>query len=543
LKQLNLKSFSYITLIIFYPLFTLIVIGGKLIPSYKDYIKEVIAFGMLSFIFFVAYFLIKRIRFRKLYLAIVYFILFFFLIIKLSFYYNFKAKLSSSVLYLMFETNKEEASEFLTSYLDYKLGLLYLFYIVSFLMLLFFLYKKKNDLTKLLNLKIQFKFHKISSVITLLVVAFLIQYKLSDENILIKSMHSYKEYNNFKKRFKEVLSLNKNENIKTISSKDEAQTYVVVIGESTSRWHMQLYDYHRDTNPLLISIKDELLIFNDVITTDVHTILALEKILTQIDFKNQNSNIDNASIIQLANKADFTTYWVSNQRPVGFHESVPSLIGNAADYKYFLNTQDYDAIAYDEILLPTLDTILDDSNKKRIIFLHLMGTHLFYKNRYPKKHNYFKDNNVKTKFKTDKSIISINEYDNSIRYNDSIVSEIIKKVKSKNLNSYVLYFSDHGDELYDTFDFMGHNSYYSTKPMHDVPFILWLSEKYKSNYPNFITSDTITNRSYILEDFFHSFSDLSNIKFKDFNKEKSIFNANFKRKPRIIKKGDYDKMD
>ncbi len=543
MKQLNLKTFSYLILLIFYPLLTLIILGFKFIPSLKDYLKEVIAFGMLSFIFFIAYFLITKIKFRKLYLALVYFVLFFFLIIKLSFYYNFKAKLSSSVLYLMFETNTKEASEFLTSYLDYKLGLLYLFYIVSFLTLLFFLYKKNNSLIKLLNLNIYFKFHKTISVITLLIIAFLIQYKLSDENILIKSIYSYNEYSDFKKRFKEVLSLNKNENVKVISSKDEAQTYVVVIGESTSRWHMQLYDYHRNTNPLLTKIKDDLFIFNDVITTDVHTILALEKILTQIDFENQNYNINNASIIQLANNANFTTYWVSNQRPVGFHESVSSLIGNAADYKYFLNTQDYDAIAYDEILLPTLDSILNDSNKKRVIFLHLMGTHVFYKNRYPNKFNYFKDDNVKTEFKTKKSIAFINEYDNSVRYNDSIVRTIIEKVKSKNLNSYVLYFSDHGDELFDTFDFMGHNSYYSTKPMLDVPFILWLSEKYKSSYPDFIISNSITNRSYILEDFFHSFSDLSNIEFEGFDKEKSIFNSNFKTKSRIIKKGNYDKMD
>lgn len=545
MKHFDLKSFSRLALIIYFPFFILAIIGFKLIPSLDDYIKEFIAFGMLSFLFLTIYLIIKNIKVRKYYLLFTYLVLSFFLIIKLSFYYNFNAKLSSSVLYLMFETNKGEATEFLNNYIDYKLIILYLFVLISFIFLIKFLFKtKKNILSKILNFKLDFKFSKIILLFLIFTTSFLIQFKLSDENILIKSIDSYMEYTNFKKRFKEVLSLNTNKNIKLISSENEPQTYVIVVGESTSNWHMQLYGYHRETNPLLTEIKDDLLIFKDVITTDVHTILALEKILTLVDFENQKSKIKNASIIQLANNAGFSTYWVSNQRPVGFHESVPSLIGTAADKKYFLNTEDFGAVAYDEILLPTFDEILNNNDKKRIIFLHLMGTHVRYDNRYPTKFNVFKDDHVKTDFKNSKTINLINQYDNSVRYNDFIIRNIIEKVKSKNLNSYVLYFSDHGDELFDTFNFTGHSSHYSTRPMHEVPFILWMSDKYKLKHPEIINSDSLTERKYILEDFFHSFCDLSDINYDGYNNEKSIFSSRFMQKTRFIKDGiDYDKKN
>ena len=52
------------------------------------------------------------------------------------------------------------------------------------------------------------------------------------------------------------------------------------------------------------------------------------------------------------------------------------------------------------------------------------------------------------------------------------------------------------------------------------------------------------SRKYILDDFFHSFSDISNITFDGFNETKSIFNSKFKTKIRWIKDQiDYDKKE
>jgi heptose-I-phosphate ethanolaminephosphotransferase len=121
------------------------------------------------------------------------------------------------------------------------------------------------------------------------------------------------------------------------------------------------------------------------------------------------------------------------------------------------------------------------------------------------------------------------------------VYSIIQNIKSKNEKSYVLYFSDHGDEVYDTMDLSGHNEYHGTKPMYEIPFILWTSEKYKNTNEHFKNFENYTKRKYVLEDFIHSFSDLSGIEYEGYDNTKSIFNSTFIERPRLIRKGrDYD---
>src|SRR5699024_8242642 len=140
-----------------------------------------------------------------------------------------------------------------------------------------------------------------------------------------------------------------------------------IIGESTTRNHMGIYGYYRQTTPLLHQMRDSLLIMKDVITPHVHTISALENILTFTNLKNYNPK-ENASVIQLANQAGYKTFWISNQRPVGINESIPTLIGYASDKKIFLNTNDYNRISHDGDLLPKLKNALADTTSHKVIF-------------------------------------------------------------------------------------------------------------------------------------------------------------------------------
>ena len=353
------------------------------------------------------------------------------------------------------------------------------------------------------------------------------------------SVLSYQEYQTFKAHFETELAQKTSKHIEVMSSSEAPQTYVVIIGESTSSWHMQLYGYPRETNPELFEIKEELLVFDSVISPNVHTILSLEKILTFSDYKTPNK-VNNASVVQLANQAGFRTYWLSSQRPIGLHESVAATFARAAHKSIYTNTEDYDYPIFDDSLLPELDAILDDGEHKRLIFIHLIGTHIPYSKRYPKSFDYFSDKNLDSKFKGSNVIDMINTYDNAIRYNDHIVRSIIEKVRSKHIISYVTYFSDHGEEVYDTMNFLGHNEYHATRPMYEVPFMVWFSEAYKLKTEKNYDID-ILKRPYNLEDFIFSFAEISQIQFKGFNENKSIFNPNFTKKTRWIKKNiDYD---
>jgi len=337
------------------------------------------------------------------------------------------------------------------------------------------------------------------------------------------------------------LAKKRSENLTVTNSSENQQTYIVILGESTTRRHLQLYGYKRQTNPKLSAIKDNLLVFDSVISPNVHTILSVEKICTLSNFIEPNKK-KNGSIVQLANQAGFKTYWISNQRPVGIHESIPTLISSAAQIKNYVATDNYSESIFDEALLPYINKALEDKEKKKVIFVHLIGTHSRYGYRYPKDKAYFKDNPKTTFSNTAKAVETINEYDNAVRYNDSIVNAIIKMAQRKKENSYVLYFSDHGDDVFDSSQtFLGHNEFHGTNPMYEVPFIFWASEEYKMNHDFFGKREQITHRKYNLEDFIHTFSHLSDIDFDKRDLSRSIFSETFKPRPRIIKKGEnYD---
>jgi heptose-I-phosphate ethanolaminephosphotransferase len=318
---------------------------------------------------------------------------------------------------------------------------------------------------------------------------------------------------------------------------NEDEVYVVVLGESTSRAHFGLYNYYRATTPELTSIKDQLSVYSNVISAHPHSITSITKLLTLGNYE-QPDKIGDGSIIQLANSAGFETIWLSNQRPIGVYESLVTKIALSSSRSNFLTTiQGVHNKVMDGALLPELETILaDNSSSKKLIVIHLMGTHVNYANRYPEAFNIFTDTPI-SNYKSNKIFKTINQYDNAVLYTDYVVSQIIQKVKSLNKKSFVLYFSDHGEELFKDYNMAGHNEDISTKDMYDVPFLLWQSEYFRDH----MQLESVLDRPYMLDDLFHSLADLLEISAQEVDLERSIFSSKFKNRKRIIlKNSEYD---
>ena len=187
-------------------------------------------------------------------------------------------------------------------------------------------------------------------------------------------------------------------------------------------------------------------------------------------------------------------------------------------------------------LLQLDKVLLSSEHSKKFIVVHLIGSHLNYKNRYPDTFKVFKDEPL-TKFESQESFNKINQYDNAILYTDFIASEIIKKIEALNVKSFVLFLSDHGEEVYKDRNMAGHNEAIPTKDMFDIPFMLWRSDKYKHGKMLSINFD----RKYMIDDLFHSLSDLLSISSLEVDSTRSIFNRGFKDRKRIILDSvDYD---
>lgn len=129
------------------------------------------------------------------------------------------------------------------------------------------------------------------------------------------------------------------------------------------------------------------------------------------------------------------------------------------------------------------------------------------------------------------------DYDNSTLYNDSVINAIISSFEDD--NAVIFYFSDHGEEVYDARDYMGHGG---TSPcLHyqvEIPFMIWMSEKYKSAHPT-IVENLRTNREkpYTTDDVAHTILDMAGISCPQFVPQRSIANDNFTpRKHRTVNK-------
>jgi len=247
------------------------------------------------------------------------------------------------------------------------------------------------------------------------------------------------------------------------------ESFLVIIGESATRRHWSLYGYDRNTTPEMDSMSD-LLVFRDLISSHSHTNPALGKALTSSLVSDPNS-YGAPSIIDLANAAGFSTYWLSNQQRMGPYDNAVSVLAEAATHKKFINLGFKKSLSsnnFDESLLPLLRNVLSEPKERKLIILHLFGSHFPYGKRYPSRFEKFSGTSK-----------SIDGYDNSIAYTDYVLGEAFRLAEEAGVDA-VVYFSDHGEDVVSG---LAHNSSRMTKAMVEIPFVVRLSERYRERYP------------------------------------------------------------
>jgi heptose-I-phosphate ethanolaminephosphotransferase len=114
------------------------------------------------------------------------------------------------------------------------------------------------------------------------------------------------------------------------------------------------------------------------------------------------------------------------------------------------------------------------------------------------------------------------------------MSEIISMLKNKHTRSLMTYFSDHGEDVYDTppHNMLGRNEGKPTAAMYTVPFIIWQSPEWQASQQ--VNLNEFVNRPYSTSHFIHTWADLTGITFKDFDPSKSIINKAFEKRPLLI---------
>ena len=459
------------------------------------------------------------------------------IIFSVMYVYFFNAMITEQSLFAIFETSYSESHEFLQANVNFgsilcllMLIVIPIFFIVRFL---------KQEIKP-------YKASKISAIVLIILCIILFssnrQNKMLDQNIIIQLIQSYKIY---KKNivelnaYMEKMKNSKAPGVKCLS--DDPITLLVVIGESSNRHHWGIYNYFRNTTPKLNSIKDQLLIFNNSISAWARTTTSVSDAMTCKGIK----DIDEAPLVNIFKQAGFETIWISNQNTVDNSNAIVCLV-SGADKTIYLNRggdQCY-ARVYDEQIFPVLKEILEKEpkNKKRVIFIHTMGSHVNYASRYPDNYAFFKNEDEITEkpWFGRKAKKYINDYDNTIYYTDYIICEFINMIR-KEPGSALLFFSDHGEECFDSRNQHGHHDSLESRFYFEIPFFIWLSDDYKSK----LSSDTYklwqnaTNKPFV-NYAAYSILNLANITLDCDSLNKSPLSENFKEEPRIVHGKDFD---
>ncbi len=310
-----------------------------------------------------------------------------------------------------------------------------------------------------------------------------------------------------------------------VSNKERA-THVLILGESLGRHHMSLYGYPRQTNPELEKMRNDLLIMNNAWSAYPNTVDALKSILTFVDL-DHNSPDRLISLVKIMKSAGYKTFWISNQIPMDKRGSIATSLGHASDEKKFLNFGGFRKPHFDEDIFEPLEKFLKDEANKKFIVIHLYGNHAKYNQRYTKDFEKFKGG---IDGKSEKHSYYINEYDNSVMYNDFIVSRLFKLMKSKNTVGTATYLPDHGEEVYDFRDLKGHTPATPSTMMFNIPLLLWGSQEFVRDK---VYSAIEKNRDtyFVSDDLIHTLIELYEIKTPLFNPSKSLSYPNYQHRP------------
>lgn len=316
---------------------------------------------------------------------------------------------------------------------------------------------------------------------------------------------------------------------------DLPATLVLIIGESTNRQHMSLYGYPRKTTPLLDAMKDELLVFKQVIGPRPYTIEALQQVLTFADQQHPDLYLTKPSIMNMMRQAGYKSFWITNQQTMTKRNTMLTTFSKYTDKQVYLNnTRLQNSRQYDGDVLAPFAEALQDPAPRKLIVLHLLGTHMKYKYRYPDEYIHFKDNANLAPVLSKNKVEVINSYDNAVLYNDFVVSNIIKIYEKSRQNGFLVYFSDHGEDVYEApgYDVLGRNEASPTLPMYAVPFLLWMTPDWRAKMPE-INNDVL-ERPYSMSHFIHTWADLAGLQFSDYEPHKSLINKEFEALPLLV---------
>lgn len=441
---------------------------------------------------------------RKITLATIcstwYVILAFVFLLRRFLIWTFGMQITNESLGFLLETNGEESWGFIKSFLLNWQGAKWLIKFILTLLIIglaeWIWAKWRHKLTH----------NRIACTITSIVISLLLpigiisinNYEyvgwLSGQNTLSSVIIAIRDYEKNK-----LLSENFYENIKRVDEEqqaayctDDSLDVIFVIGESFIRHHASLYGYSLPTTPLLQQEerKGNLIAFNNVVSPANGTTVSVTNMLSLNSLANGEKWYDYVFFPQLFHKAGYKVLLFDNQHGIdksnsGSFYQMYSSITTSRCYDYIAD----DIWNYDREAVAAVLPFIEKERGKTFYLIHLMGQHVGYEERSPIDDRKFKPNDIKRSepWITEDMRKLIAYYDNAVLQTDKVLGKLFNSFRNR--KAVLIFVSDHGEEVFDYRPMFGRRpmdpkmkKQYAHN-MYDVPCVVWMSDKYKSEYP------------------------------------------------------------
>jgi len=520
-------------------------------------ITSVLSYLLTTVVYF------TRSRFLK---VIFYFFAILLIVIDIYHYVCFHDTLLNPVsIMLILETNKYEINSFIDDYLLTEAGLITGFVALLLVIACVLAEKTRVWISKRLGILSSKNKAFVGSVLLIVLVSGLISFRCYIE---LFSSNNIEEVDGWGKSYlqntdrvtnliycfceiKATGEALKTAELNTIKLKNEKQglkwpsdstTVILVIGESYSKSHSDLYGYLHHTNPRLKTEqqKGNLFVFNDVLSPNMHTLEALRNIFSTNSVGNGEKWYDYPFFPAIFHLAGYQVLFWDNQddsqAKYPFDFTLNSYLHSPVISELTYDTQQPFVSLYDGELVDNFSKYWSDYNGgvHHLVMFHLQGQHLRAEDRYPQVADFQKftvDSIKRTEtWMTDERRQDIAHYDNCTLYNDSVIAQIISIFRDQ--SSVMVYLSDHGENVYDIGDCVGR--LYDIPYFYEIPFMIWCSDKYKKQHGDIVESiQESVDKPLMSDNLCHLLMRLGGVKSVYYHENRDVLSSQYQCPPRI----------
>lgn len=301
-----------------------------------------------------------------------------------------------------------------------------------------------------------------------------VKYRITPFNVISASVSVAKQHLAQPQRFISVGQ----DAFREISAKEKPHVMVVIVGETARADHFSVNGYERPTTTRLEGLAKEGQVgsFKNATSCGTATAISVPCMFSFYSADNYSPTARNTTnVLDVLKSVGIDVTWFENN----------SGCKNVCDRVTTINLSNEECESgscFDDVLAKKLAQWLPHINSDSVIVLHQMGSHgPAYYERSPREAKQFLPECTSAELTDCSRQQIINAYDNSLVVTDTLVADVISLLeRNPDLDSSVMYLSDHGESLGDNGIYLhGLPKWLAPAEQTHVPWVVWPKTRFK----------------------------------------------------------------